>query len=72
VLTDSKARIQDELGARVTVVCLPYGYFDSDIKPRSSVNLPALHDEARRVANDSDPHELPRIEMYYFSRRPQI
>src|SRR5580765_3414722 len=31
-LSDSNARIEDELGARVSQFAYPYGYFDSDIK----------------------------------------
>ena len=72
-LSDSKARIEDELGARVSQFAYPYGYFDSDIKATVEREFAgACTTKLGRVAIESDPHELPRIEMYYFSRRATL
>ena len=72
-LSDSKARIEDELGARVSQFAYPYGYFDSDIKAKVEREFAgACTTKLGRVAIESDPHELPRIEMYYFSRRATL
>jgi peptidoglycan/xylan/chitin deacetylase (PgdA/CDA1 family) len=72
-LTDSKARIQDEVGAHVSQFAFPYGYFDSGIKAIVEREFAgACTTKLGRVDNDSDRHELRRIEMYYFSRRPTL
>ena len=69
---DSKAILEDALGAQVASFAYPYGRYDSRIKKIVEKGFVcACSDKLGLVHSHSDPYALERVEMYYF-RTPQL
>ena len=66
-LTDSRARLEDELGAPVGSFAAPYGAANASVRAAIARHY-RLAAGARlgRAGRDCDAYDLPRIEMHYF------
>lgn len=67
-IQQSKAAIEDRLGAEVTTFCYPYGKHNAPIRELAQRDFhSACSTRLGQVSHNFDPYLLKRVEMYYFS-----
>jgi peptidoglycan/xylan/chitin deacetylase (PgdA/CDA1 family) len=65
----SKSAIEEHINHDVTIFCYPYGITNREIKPVVQAEFHgACGTHMDSVSMHSDIYELPRIDMYYFSK----
>ncbi len=66
-VADSRRRIEDRIGRPVTSFAAPYGRTNEAVRAEVRRHYrAAVGTELGRARPTSDPHELPRLEMWYF------
>jgi peptidoglycan/xylan/chitin deacetylase (PgdA/CDA1 family) len=70
-LSVCRKQLEDRIGKRVTSLAYPYGTSDARVRRVASERFTlACGTRLRRVSPNSDPFDLPRLDMHYF-RRPE-
>jgi peptidoglycan/xylan/chitin deacetylase (PgdA/CDA1 family) len=66
-VAEAKQRIEDQIGRPVTSFAAPYGRTNPAVRAAIRRHYrAAVSTELARALPTSDPHHLPRIEMWYF------
>lgn len=66
-LVNSRRRLEEELGEEVTLFAAPYGAVNARVRDEISNHYQlAAGVKLGRVDAESDPFDLPRVEMHYF------
>lgn len=72
-LADSRARLEQELGVPVRSFAYPYGALDARVRAAAVRHFDlACGTRLGYLDDDADPHDLPRLDMYYFRAVPDL